>query len=160
MLTQQMVAELFTYRAGWLYWKIDLGQRARKGRRAGSLSGCGYYHVQVNRVKYPVHRLIFLLHHGYLPVEIDHINRDRGDNRIRNLRAATRSDNMKNRAVSRASTSGIKGVTWRKEQKCWRVRVCIDGKTESLGGFTSLASAETAARNLRELMHKEFARHA
>jgi len=66
--------------------------------------------------------LIFLYHHGYLPKFVDHIDGNKKNNRIENLREATKSQNAMNQKVSTRNTSGIKGVMWHKRDKKWFVQ--------------------------------------
>lgn len=86
-----------------------------------------------------VHRLVFLYHHGWLPTELDHINGNRSDNRIENLRPVTREQNMGHRGRPRNNKSGFKGVHWVNRDQCWRAK-CV---RKFLGDF---GSPEEAAR--------------
>jgi hypothetical protein len=104
-----------------------------------------------------VHRLIFLMHHGYLPKYIDHINGIKTDNRIENLREATISDNSCNRLGH--SKSGIKGVSWSKYHKKWTVACWKNKKYYFVGHFKCLEDAKKAVIKARNLLHKNFARH-
>jgi hypothetical protein len=105
-----------------------------------------------------VHRLIFVLHHGYLPKEIDHINGDRADNRIENLRAVTRSENQCNRSALTSNTSGYPGVSWHKKSQAWVVRVMKNGKSHLLGYFKELELAGLVAAEARAIYHNGFAK--
>ena len=92
--------ELFEYRDGKLYNKIHRNPRAPIGAEAGCLSSYdGYYKLGMNKKSVQLHRVIWEMHNGTIPngLEIDHINRDRADNRIENLRAVTRSVNQHNK---------------------------------------------------------------
>lgn len=88
--------EIFEYQDGDLIWKINSGVNKVKGKKAGALSN-GYLRFKYNGKKYLNHRVIFEMHHGYCPEFIDHINRNRSDNKINNLRQATHSINAFNR---------------------------------------------------------------
>src|SRR5689334_22074801 len=66
------------------------------GKEAGNVRGDGYRSIDVGNIKYLAHRLAWALHHGEEPIEIDHINGDRGDNRYANLREVTRTENNMN----------------------------------------------------------------
>jgi hypothetical protein len=97
---------------------------------------------------------------GYRYMMVDHINMDRSDNRIENLRLATRSQNMMNMPAHADSKSGVKGVSWREDTKKWAVRVTIGGGVyKSFGCYDDLELAELVAQEAREKYHGEFARH-
>lgn len=92
----------------------------------GHKSGIGYLalSVTVNKVSYQIlmHRVVWFLHYGKWPSKhLDHINRVKTDNRIRNLRQATVSDNLKNQGLSKRNTSGFKGVSWSRFKRKWKV---------------------------------------
>lgn len=100
MITQDEVRRLFDYDPtdGALRWKVSR-QRIVRGAVAGSDNGDGYIQICVNGHRYLAHRLVWLFHHGSWPThEIDHINRNRTDNRIENLRDLPRSENVKNKS--------------------------------------------------------------
>jgi hypothetical protein len=103
-----------------------------------------------------VHRLIFMLVHGYLPKEIDHINGDRSDNRIENLREVSRSENQYNKSAQR-NRSGYRGVSWHEKTKKWAVRVMKEGKSQSFGYFDDLEFAGFVAEEARRKLYGEFA---
>jgi hypothetical protein len=88
--------DLFYYKDGELYNKITRNNRSIKDKIAGTLCKNGYKQVTINNKSFMVHRIIFALHYKYLPEEIDHIDRNRLNNNIENLRAADRSINNKN----------------------------------------------------------------
>ena len=96
MITQQQVLELFEYRDGDLYWKVKPAKQVAVGAKAGCKNSHGYCVVRVNKVLYGIHRIIFLMHHGHLPEYIDHADGDRLNNRIENLRQATKIQNSYN----------------------------------------------------------------
>lgn len=124
MITQKEVRELFEYRDGRLYWKVSPSRGVRENDLAGSLSSEGYVRVGVKGREYFAHRLIWLYHNGYFPEnQIDHINRKRDDNRIKNLREASRSCNLRNMKLDKRNTSGITGVCWNKYRKKWVVSI-------------------------------------
>ena len=126
---------LITYdpATGILSWKPGASRRYAKG---GRISECrdkdGYIKVSVAGKYYRAHRLAWFLHYGEHPVgEIDHINGKVDDNRISNLRLATRERNSANSRMRNTNTSGFKGVT--KVGKRWRAQIGINGKMVYLG---------------------------
>lgn len=160
MITQQLVFDTFEYRDGLLYWKgVTHPNKMRwMDKPAGSMHKTGYRHITWMNKVHKAHRLIFMLHYGYLPQEVDHINGNRADNRIENLRAANRSENQCNRGALASNTSGYPGVTWHKKSKAWSVRVMKNGKTRALGYFKDLELAGLVATEARSLYHGNYAK--
>jgi len=162
MITQALVAEHFDHKDGHLYWKkvSHPNKQYLVGQEVGSIHSTGYRHVTWQNKIYKVHRLIFLLEHGYMPAEIDHINGNRSDNRIENLRPATRSENQCNRGALSSNTSGYPGVSWHKKSKAWVVRLMKNGKSKAIGYFKDLELAGLVSIEARSLYHGTFARVA
>jgi len=160
MITPTEIHELLEYRDGELYWKVDVGQRGKKGCRAGSLNKSPKYRVVRLKGKlYLEHRIVFAMHHGYFPEFIDHINEDKTDNRVENLRPATREENGWNQKNRINNTSGYKGVSYNNKDKRW-VAYCRHNK--NLVIFGRFMTKEEAARAVvagREFLHKGFANH-
>jgi hypothetical protein len=159
-MNQQLVAECFEHRDGKLYWKkvAHPNKQYLVGQEAGSIHQTGYRHVTWLGKVHKVHRLIFLLEYGYLPPEVDHINGDRQDNRLENLRPATRSENQCNRGALASNTSGYPGVTWHKASKAWVVRVMKNGKTVVQQYCKDLELAGLVATEARSLYHGAYAK--
>jgi hypothetical protein len=159
-MNQALVAEYFYHKDGHLYWKkvMHPNKQYLVGKEVGSIHPTGYRHVTWMNKPHKVHRLIFLLDHGYLPKEIDHINGDRLDNRLDNLREATRSENQCNRGEIASNTSGYAGVSWHKHSKAWLVRVMKDGKSTIIGYFKDLELAGLVSQEARVLYHGKFAK--
>jgi hypothetical protein len=160
MITQQDVADCFEYRDGYLYWKSvsHPNKQHMMDKPAGSIHKTGYQHITWRGKIQKAHRLIFMLHHGYLPPEVDHINGNRADNRIANLRPATRSENQCNRNALSNNTSGYPGVSWHKKSKAWVVRVMKNGKTVVHQYFKDLELAGLVATEARALYHGAYAK--
>ena len=158
-LTQDLLHELFEYRDGVLYWKVAKSNSIKVGDAAGGLKGRGYISVKINNKFYLNHRVIFLMHHGYLPQFLDHIDGNRTNNRIENLRPATIAENCRNSRIGKNNTSGVKGVNWDNYVKKWRARIFVDGKTVMEKYFKTIEEAAEAVRKAREELHGEFARH-
>jgi hypothetical protein len=158
-MNQKYLQEIFEYSLGNLYWKKPLSYKTRVGSIAGSLKTTGYYSTQINGKSYKNHRLIFLFHHGYLPECIDHVNGVRSDNRIENLREATRSQNQYNKKISSNSVSKVKNVFFNKSSGKWQVKIRINGKRKNLGTYSDLEIAELVATEARNKFHMEFAKH-
>lgn len=115
-ITQELVKKYFDYKDGFLYWKeLNVHNRKTKiGDRAGYLSkNTGRYRLTVNAKAYITSRIIFLYHHGYVPEEVDHIDRNSLNDRIENLREATRAENNRNTCSRKNSSSQYLGVSFK-----------------------------------------------
>lgn len=138
----------FDYDDGLLYWKRSLKNGSRKkGHVAGNIDASeGYVNINLKTGKVKAHRVIWEMFNGKIPdgMEIDHINHDRSDNRIDNLRMVTRSENQKNKSRFKNNTSGISGVTWCSRHCKWRARIMINGKSKHLGRFYTIEAAAKA----------------
>lgn len=150
----------FVYENGSLLWKEDRGNHIKAGTPAGTVRRKGYVHILFKGRVYPAHRLIWAMH-GNAPAEtIDHINRNPGDNRIENLRAATKGQQLFNTGLRSNNRSGVKGVCWHKYANAWRGQVCFQGKAYHAGIFKNKDECIDAVKVLRERLHGEFACHA
>lgn len=150
MLTQSQIIDLFEYRDGRLYWR-------KNKKRAGYITPQGYLRIGHNYESTFAHRLIFILHHGYSPEFVDHIDGDKLNNRIENLRAVTRSQNQCNARLRKDSFTGLKNVT--RHRNKWQVRIRFNNKLTHIGTFDDLELAEFVASEYRDKYHGEFARH-
>lgn len=116
-------------------WVIDRG-RYKKGTLAGYKTKCGYLRVQVFKVNILLHRLAWAYINGCWPEnEIDHINLNKSDNRIENLRQSTRGENERNKTKYVTNKSGYKGVSWKKRANKWVAQIQIDYKKIHIGYF-------------------------
>ena len=139
--------QAFIYEAetGLIKRAVDAGKRWRKGQVAGSINGQGYMEVKFQGRVYQAHRLAWALHFGEQPPEfLDHINRDKLDNRITNLRPATKSQNNANRTALRNNKHGIKGCYWINKTSSWRVQCRVNKKLHNVGYFKELDAAKAA----------------
>jgi hypothetical protein len=157
-LEVDLLHELFEYRDGKLYRRCAV-PRGKAGSEVGCLNQKGYLIVSVNGKKYGVHCLIWLMH-GNPPVKmLDHINGDRADNRIENLRAADSARNQYNSRLSASNTSGIKGVSWCRTNKRWIGQIWYKKQLYRAGLFKDKQECAEAVAKLRLELHGEFARH-
>lgn len=152
-LTKELLHQLFEYRDGELYWK------KRNQKKAGCVNSENYRHIVINNKLYKSHRLIFMMHYGYMPEFIDHIDNNRLNNKIENLREATKQQNSWNRKINTNNKSGVKGVSWCKLTKKWRVQSRIDKKVKYLGVYETLEEATNVISNFRFLNHGSFAKN-
>jgi len=100
-----------------------------------------------------------MMHHGYFPKFIDHINGIKNDNRIENLREATKQNNAWNTTKTVLNTSGYKNISWNKRDKRWYVRISVEGKNKHFGGYFDINVAKFVAETMRHKYHKSFANH-
>jgi len=157
--SQEELHALFEYKDGKLFWKVNRTGTAKAGDEAGSINNKGYKVVKINGLAYLQHRLIWIMH-GNDPVDcLDHIDGDPLNNRIENLRAATRQQNQCNQKLPRNNTSGTKGVNWNKERSRWQGKVRYKGKAHHTNYFKDKEECAKAVKELREKLHGDFANH-
>jgi len=159
-LTQAQVLEMFSYADGKLYWRKKTSRKTVVGNEAGTTRKTdGYRQIMINRRVYRTHRLVYLYHCGFMPEIIDHINQNTADNRIENLRSATRAENAYNCKLRPDNTSGVKGVTWCKNKRKWVARLYVNRRCVNLGRFADMQDAVTAVITARTQYHGAFANH-
>jgi hypothetical protein len=158
-LSKDYLNQIFEYRDRELYWKVDRGSNKVKNMLVGSADVYGYLETSISKKSYKVHRLIFMMHHGYLPKIVDHIDGNKLNNNIKNLRPANHNQNNQNSKKPITNTSGAKGVYWCKNVKKWRVCIRANGKHRHIGLFKDLELADLVAKEARDKYHGEFARH-
>ena len=155
------VQELLNYEptTGEFSWKTSRRGTALSGVAGSVHKSTGYRNITIDGTKYRAHRLAWLVVTGSDPgeLEIDHINRDRADNRFSNLRLATTQQNQRNLSLACTNTSGIKGVHWHKQRNKWRAKVQHKGRFIHVGCFELLEDAAAAVQKARRKVHGEFA---
>lgn len=141
---------------GIFKWKKSLGKRSA-GSTAGSLMHIGYIRICVLKKAYMAHRLAWLFHYGEAPnAFLDHINGDRSDNRISNLRLATYQENAWNTTEYRNNRCGLKGVHFNSRDKRYIAQITAGGKRICLGSFSDKHEAHEAYLKASEKMHGKF----
>ena len=128
-----------------------------------SLTNYGYLCGALVGFRVLAHRVVFAMHYGEWPKgQIDHINGDRFDNRICNLRDVSRAENAKNSKKPITNTSGVIGVTWNRSRKKWVAQIKVDQKNQFLGHFDCKEDAATARAEaeLRFGFHENHGREA
>ena len=158
-LTQEQLLDLFEYKDGELFYKKSPLPKIKIGSKAGSIGKLGYVKVSIDSKKHSAHRLILLMMNGYVPVFIDHINGNRADNRIENLRGCSRQENGRNVSFRKSSKSGIKNVSWSKSTNKYQVDIMVDSKKKYIGVFEDIELAELVAMEARNKYHGAFANH-
>jgi hypothetical protein len=143
--------EMFPTDHHWRMWNTQ-----NAGQAAGSLGSHLYYRISINDTGFATHRLAWLIVHGEpVPPQIDHIDRDRLNNRIANLRAATGVQNRGNTLRPKDNTSGVKGVGIEKGR--FRARIMTNGRRLHLGSFNTAEEAANAYRDAAIRLLGEFA---
>ena len=159
ILTQNYLHQIFDYKDGNLYWKIKPSNRSNVGDIVGCIDKSNLYvRCRYKGKSYLVHRFIFAWHYGYCPKIIDHIDGNRSNNLIENLRAADDVSNQWNQKLHTKNTSGYKNVLYSKSKKAWICRFKVNGKHICKGHFKNPEDANKLAIELRKQLHGEFAK--
>ena len=155
MITQAELKELFHYDGENLIWK-KRGSGVTVGFVAGGISELGYRRIRVKRKKYMAHRLIWMYFNGSFPSgEIDHVDGDKLNNRIENLRDVSRSIQAKNTKKREDNLSGVNGVSWNKACSKWQAYINVDKRRIDLGYYADKAKA-AARRRMAEVIYGGF----
>jgi hypothetical protein len=144
---------------------IKQPDRAKKvfvGTVAGTINGSGHRQIAIDGVKYYASSLVWLYVHGQWPENLmDHIDANPSNDRLANLRQATKQQNCANRGPQKNSTTGIKGVFFRDGRSCpWYAKICVNQKAIHLGSFLTKQEAATAYAKASTSAFGEFARAA
>jgi hypothetical protein len=155
VINQSSLKEVLNYDplTGIFTWKVS-GSGRRIGKIAGGIDD-GYNKIKVNNKLYKGHRLAWLYVYGTWPMaDIDHINGQRADNRIANLRDVSRTHNCQNQYLPhKESSSGVLGVTWHKRMGRFQAGITVDGKRLHLGTFKDSGEAHNAYLKAKQQYH-------
>lgn len=150
MKTQQEIKDKFTYLHGHLYFNTT-------GKKAGHVNTSGYVEIKWGYQKFKAHRLIWAYFHGEVPKLLDHVNRNRADNRIENLRPATPVQNSANTTtIPSRNRSGVRGVYWLKDCRRWQAKLIYEKKEHIIGYYLTIEEAESAYLEYAKTLHGEF----
>lgn len=160
-LTHARLLETLHYEpsTGVFTWLIPpLRSQVRAGDRAGSAHGRGYWRIMISGKAYFAHRLAWFYVHGEWPSEhIDHKFRDKGDNRISELRESSPAQNQQNiEAAQKNSASGVRGVFWSKASGKWCAKICAGGVHVTLGYSDDLAVAAAMRAQAKAVYHPGY----
>ena len=156
MLTYEKAHELFEIRDdGELIRKVSTGPNSKKGAIAGWVGVKGYRKIRLNGKNYLVHRIVWLMVHGKFAIDgIDHINGNKLDNRISNLREATNGQNLQNLIKAMSNNKlGLLGVRLHKHGR-FQARITLNGKVKYLGYFDTPEDAHDAYLKEKRKIHE------
>jgi len=157
MLTQARLKELLKYdpETGDFTRLSRVGRSGPAGTIVKTPQNAGYVTAALDGEEYLQHRLAWLYVHGHFPpADIDHTNGVRDDNRIENLRLASRSENLQNKSMQRNNTSGLIGVSWRANRKHWIAQIRVGGTHRYLGSFKTAELARDAYLAAKAELHE------
>lgn len=155
-LTYEYLNSIIRYdeHTGELFNKVPrglktIGERAEANTADAST---GYLNVNIRKKKYHAHRIAWFLHCGEMPkLQIDHIDHNKLNNKITNLREVTHRENSLNRGINKNNTSGTVGVIWCKRDSKWRVSIRVNYKKIHLGHFFIKEEAIKARRHAERI---------
>lgn len=159
MLTYTRLKELLNYDpdTGVFIWIKPTSNRVKINSVAGTFDTYGYLVIRIDSILYKAHRLAWLYAFEEYPEnQIDHINGIKSDNRLDNLRDATSSQNMFNKPVNSANTTGYKGVNYRASMSKYRASIGYKGRVLHLGYFITAEEAHEAYKLKSIELYKEF----
>lgn len=143
------ISEIIYYKNGELFWK-------KNNKPAGTKTSAGYIKVQINKIPYSAHRLIWVLFNKEIPIDkqIDHIDRNPSNNKIENLRLVNCSLNALNKKCKESNT-GVRGVS--KDRNYYKVSFTVNGKSIHVGNYNTLEVAKAVAEKYySERIEKAF----
>lgn len=157
MITQDELKKYLKYNpdTGLFIWKDKGNLKCKIGEVAGSPGFNGYIRISIKGKRILAHRLAYLYTYGELPTDcVDHVNHDRGDNRLINLRLCSRQENQKNlsKRLVKLSNTGINGVSYIKSRNRFHATISVNSRTVSLGRFKKLSDA-CLARDAANIMY-------
>lgn len=137
MITQSQLKKILHYdpESGFFTNRVWRSSRSLPRQVIGTVDGKGYLHTGIDGKIYRLHRLAWMYMVGYVPKHIDHIDRDRKNNRWSNLRGASCKSNAGNSGVHKHNTSGYRGVSQNTRSGKWHAQIKINGKQTYLGRF-------------------------
>lgn len=151
--------KLFEYCDGKLIRRIYMCGRATSGSEAGNLTAKGYLEVKIKDRTYKVHRIIWAMRHGTWPSgQIDHVNGNKSDNRIENLREVTQNQNMWNRGRLCNNKTGYKGVSKVRSSGRYKAQIKHFGRVICIGTFETPEEAYVAYCDSARRLHGEYAK--
>lgn len=159
MLTQEYLKSILHYNpdTGAFTWLERRSAQRPAGSIAGRPDAKGYWVITIDRKNLKAHRLAFLYMLGSVPVQVDHVNNVKGDNRWVNLRPANNSENKMNTPCYGNNNLGVKGVRLVRNGK-FVARIRLDGVLRHIGTYETVEAATEAVIASRSHLHGDFAR--
>jgi hypothetical protein len=151
--SKEVLHDLFYYKNGNLFHKKSQS-KGKADHVVGWIEKNGYSATNVKGVRYRVHRLIYQFHHGCCPNFIDHIDGNKQNNNIENLRPATMSENNQNTKEKNTNKLGVKGVCM--ERGKYKANIKINGKSKHLGYFYTLEEAKNVYEDFSKKIHGNY----
>lgn len=147
-MTQELLHSILDYNphTGIFTWKDTRHNKVKIGDVASASHPSGYMYVRLNGKNYSQHRMAWLYMYGELPEYLDHINHTRDDNRISNLREATKQDNARNRTIPDNHKHGAFGISFEKDRMKWTARITHDGERKRVGRYNTKEEAIKARK--------------
>ena len=143
--------KMFSYdvTTGKLHWKVNPAKHINKGDEVGCVNGDGYLVTNLKGKLFLVHVVIWEMFNGKIPkgMVIDHIDHNRVNNRLNNLRLVTQQTNSKNLKMNKRNTSGCCGVVWSKKQRKWVAQMRCENVSHYLGAFDDWFEAVCARKS-------------
>lgn len=161
ILTQEQLKDYLSYNpeTGIFVRRVTVCGNAKAGTTAGCFNARGYCTIGINNKRYKAHRLAWLYQYGVLPAgEIDHINHNKSDNRIANLRTVTHRENGLNQPIRHDNSSGHTGVYFNNRTGKWCAQISKIKGRDYLGSFAHKEQAITA-RKYAEIKHGFHVNH-
>ena len=152
MNTMKTIPKLpLRYDSGKLFWTESQSNGVQIDQEAGFLESNGYVRIRFKGHAYLAHRIIWTLHHGPIPVghTVDHINRIRSDNRIKNLRLAATGTQQNGNSLA-------KGYYLHKPSGKFQAQIKVGGRQKSLGYYENASDARAAYVKAHRETHNEF----
>lgn len=151
-LTQDELKKRLVYdeASGEFRW-IHRSTNLPAGRRTNSRNAYGYIQINIGGYPFLAHRLAWLYVYGTWPkTQLDHVDGDRANNAIGNLREVSQKQNAENSKMRVDNTSGFRGVTYRRSSNRWIAQIQSDGQNHYLGSFSTAEEASEAVEKARD----------
>ena len=161
MITQEILKTRYLYseKEKGLVWDTPDNFRQKNGKTLGTNRPDGYLSANIDKKMYLIHRLVWLYHYGEFPNGfIDHIDGDKTNNTIDNLRDVTPEESNRNIPKPADNTSGVVGVSWSTHANMWLSRINHEKRTINLGYFKDFEDA-VSARKQAEVNYKYHSNH-
>lgn len=158
-ITSEEVADFLKYdpETGDLIWLKEHHRFSKIGEIASRKKPDGYLMITISGKDYMAHHVCWLLYYGHWPIQLDHENSVKDDNRIKNLRVANQKENTCNRKLLPNNTTGAKGVRISKNRKRFSALIGDSGKVFYLGTYGTRDEAAHAYNKAAIRLHGEFA---